>query len=554
MINLLNLNKYFYTLIVALHLQLSIFLGLVFSTLVGIFYLVINDSRYKSENIIPTTVGSILSLLLFLIGHYLHKKKIFQKYNRLNFKQSVLIVVLAWLIASLISSVVFILAGFPNSPIGESFSFLRVFTDAFFESMSGLTTTGSSILLDIESLPRSVLMWRTTSHWIGGMGLVYMTITIINNFKYSRFNLINAEVESPEATEFKDEFEARNSGFDFIKVYSFLTILMIVLLIISGSLFRTLPYEHWYDNVYDAVNHSFSTLGTGGFSHYSTSVGLPTSTENGTLIIGGLQNPVSEWIITIFMFISGANFGIWFLLIFKKDIKSLLKNQEMKIYGLVSFTITLGIALILFRDHYYGSVEQLLRYSSFAVGSVISTTGLANADFSVWPIEAVALLFIVYFVGGTVGSTGGGLKVKRLIAFFKNAKNEVSNFSNNKDEFQPVKIDTSVFSRRDMSLININIAFYLILFVLGGILIMIFDRNLVDFSTAMNASIANLGNIGPADFYGKINEGPTGGYAGLGIASKWVLIILMLFGRIGVLNIFYLGANFIYKKGNNNLG
>ncbi|MDQ7020922.1 MAG: potassium transporter TrkG [Candidatus Dojkabacteria bacterium] len=303
---------------------------------------------------------------------------------------------------------------------------MRVFTDGFFESMSGLTTTGSTILLDIESLPRSVLMWRTVSHWIGGMGLVYMTITLLNNFKYSRFNLINAEVESPEATEFKDEHEARNSGFDFIKTYGLLTLIMIVLMLISGQFFRQQPYEHWYDNAYDSITHSFSTLGTGGFSHYGNIAGLPEVSENGELILdesghfimGGLQNPVSEWIITFFMFASGANSGVWYIFFYKKDKKAFWKNTEMKVYIALSFLISGLIALTLWHYNYYSNIEETLRYSFFAVGTVISTTGLENWDFTGWPIIAVTILFIVYFVGGTVGSTGGGLKVKRFIAFF----------------------------------------------------------------------------------------------------------------------------------------
>lgn len=537
------MKKITYSIIIALHLQLSIFLGLLFSTIIGLIFIANNGFDFSRENLAPTFFGAIIAFVLFVIGHYLHKQ--IEHDEKIDFKLAVLIVINAWLIASFVSAIVFILAGYPNSPTGEVFGFFRTFTDSFFESMSGLTTTGSSILLEIESLPKSVLMWRTTTHWIGGMGIVYMTITVINNFKYSRFNLINAEVESPEATEFKDEFEARNSGFDFIKIYSLLTLIMFLLLIISGILFRETPYSNWFDNFFDALNHSLTTLGTGGFSHYSQSAGLYTVSESGQIIIGGLQNKVSEWIITIFMFMSGANFGIWYLVFYKRDFKSFFRNIEMRVYIALSLVTSLSIALVLLSAHYDNySVEQALRYSFFSVGSVISTTGLANVDFTLWPIAAVAILFVVYFIGGTVGSTAGGLKVKRFIAFFKNVRNEIRNFTDNNDQFKTVNVDTSKFNRRDMSLISINIAVYFLLFIGGGILILLFDSAFVDFTSALNASIANLGNIGPTDFYGAINDGPAGGYAGFGIASKWVMIFLMLFGRIGVLNIFFFLGNF----------
>lgn len=317
-----------------------------------------------------------------------------------------------------------------------------------------------------------------------------------------------------------------------------MTILMFVTMLISGLFFRTTPYEKWYDNVYDSAAHTFSTLGTGGFSHYAASAGLPEQRNDKYYVSGGLQNPTSEWILTIFMIIGGSNFGIWYLLVFKRDWKSLKNNSEMKWYFLIILFIGGAITLILHFSQFYPSIIDSARYAFFSVASVISTTGLANTDFSLWPMSALTLLFVVYFIGGTVGSTGGGLKVKRYIALFRFAKNETENFTSNSYEFKPVQVDSSNFNRRDISLIAINVALYFIIFLLGSFFFLIFDNQVNDLTTAVNATIANLGNIGPGDFVTAINNiGPTGNYSVYGEVSKLVLAGLMLFGRIGVLKL-----------------
>lgn len=278
----------------------------------------------------------------------------------------------------------FFMAGFPDPQNIEKFSFFRRLVDSFFESVSGYTTTGASILPKIEVFPRSILMWRQTSHFLGGMGIAYLAVTLIKKFHSKGGDIINCESESPDLIEFKNNQESRESGIDFLKIYSIITGILIFLLLISGVVFRTRQYTVWYDNFFDAVALSFATIATGGFSPYSGSVGIESQSFEGT-IIGGIQNPVSEWIIAVFMLISSANFGIFYSWFFLKKWSVVRHNLEFKFYlflvGLITFSIW---TQLLFRQ-VYASPLTALRYAFFNVSSIISTTGFGKFDFTKWP-------------------------------------------------------------------------------------------------------------------------------------------------------------------------
>ncbi len=537
------------SIIVALQTQLSLVIGFGLSLLVSYFFLIVDDKRFASENPNVIWLGFLASSFLFGLGTYLARK--YPQGTPMNLREGAVSVFLTWVFAVTISASVFVLAGFPI-PNGD-FSILRSFIDGVFESISGFTTAGGSILPSVEVFPRSVLFWRSFTHFLGGMGMAYMAITLLRGFRFRRETIINAEAEGPNYTKFPDEPTSVEAGVDFLKIYSLLTLVLFLLLMISGALFRTTGYSTWYDDVFDSATHSFSVMGTGGFGTYDASAGLPI-TENGTNVAGGLRNPVSEWIIAIFMFIAGSNLALWFVLFYKRRVRDFFASKELRTYTAVVALITIGIWLILLGNNSYNSAIDALRYAFFNVTTIISTTGLATTDFTTWPTAAEGLLFICYLIGGMVGSTAGGLKVLRFMVLYKYVISKVRNLLQGK-HITRFQIDGVTYDESSSGLIMANIVLYFIAFMLGAVMIMLTSSNITlldgtksaaDFTSAVTASIANLGNIGPAVEIGNINAGPTGNYFAYSEASKLVMSGLMLIGRLGIVTIITL---FITRRG-----
>lgn len=546
-------------LIPALQFQIAPALGFLFCLIVSTFYIYLNDSKYISERPEVIFFGFFVSLILFLIGQSLSKIFIKKLPKEKSLSRGAVIVLITWMISCSVSALTFVLAGFPDPNNVQNYTFFRQFVDGFYESMSGYTTTGSSILNDVEVFPRSLLMWRSVTHLLGGMGIAYIALTILRRVFGNREEIINGEAETHVIIDYSSEQQARESGFDFLKIYLLLTGILILLLLISGGLFRQQGYANWHDNVYDSVYYSFSTMGTGGFAPYNSSAGLRvTNPETGRVFIGGLQNPVSEWIIAIFMIIAGSNLAIWFDIFYKRNFKYAFKNIEFRVYLLIVFSLSLAIGLSLWFSGSGFTVEEDFRYAFFNVATVISTTGLGNVDFALWPALAQGLLFFVYLTGGMVGSTAGGPKVIRYIVAIKYLLIETKNMllGTNKDRFE---VDEIRYNRHNSALIVSTIFIYFIIFFLGVILIMGTSSQIVlpdnsvkniDFVSALTASIANLGNIGPAVAIGSVNAGPTGNYYAFSETSKIVMIFLMFVGRVGVLSLLLL---FMSKKGNESL-
>ena len=555
----MTVKKLLNVVIPSLQLQIAPVIGYVFCLLVSFFYIAINDKNYVAEKPLVILFGLGFSLLFFGIGQIL--AKYFSKYKEsdTSLSRGAMIVLLTWMIACTISALTFVVGGFPDPNNIESFSFFRKFVDGFYESMSGFTTTGSSILNDVEAFPRSLLMWRSVTHLLGGMGIAYIGLTLLKKIFGKREEIINGEAETHVIIGYKDEEEARESGFDFLKIYLLLTGVLILLLSISGYFFRQQSYSSWHENLYDSIYYSFSTMGTGGFAPYNASAGLNvTDPVTGKVFIGGLQNPVSEWIIAFFMLFAGANLAIWFDIIYKKNWKVAFSNLELKVYlGIISIlTLVIGLNLKFSNTGY--SIEEAFRYAFFNVTTVISTTGLGNADFALWPALSQGLLFIVYLTGGMVGSTAGGLKVIRFIVGFKYIFMEIRNLllGVNKDRFE---VDGVKYNRHSSGLIISTIFLYFLIFFSGLILIMATSPQVVfadgtiksvDFVSALSASIANLGNIGPAVAIGTVNAGPTGNYFAYSELTKIVMIFLMFIGRIGILSFMLL---FITHQGDKEL-
>ena len=524
----------------ALQIQWVLVIGFVISLLVSIFFIVVSDSRYPQESLFPNVSGILMAGFSYLFGSYLVKKYNIQ--TNITVRRGAWIVFLTWCIACTISSLYFVIAGFPDPNNIQNYSFIRRFVDGWYESMSGFTTTGSSILASVEVFPRSVLFWRSLTHWYGGMGIAYLSVTLWKSFIFKREPIINSEAESPNYVQYDSEKEAIVSGHDFLKVYIVLTTILALLLFVSGTFFRTQPYVHVYDNAFESINYAMSTLGTGGFGVHDASAGLLIF-ENGQRIIGGLRNPVSDWIIGLFMFFSGMNFGIWYLLLFKGNLKGVWANKEFKMYLAFCVLITVSIWYFLVKYNVYPSIWESLRYSLFNMASIVSTTGLANWDFHSWPAEAQGILFICYLIGGCVGSTAGGLKITRFIVSGTYLWNELKMLIVG-NSYETFEVDGVTYSRHAAGLVTASIAVYYMIFLFGAIMLMVVSNAPVlpdgsvtklDFSTAVASSIANLGNIGPAVAIGNVNAGPTGNYYSFSIIGKILMIILMFVGRIGVI-------------------
>ncbi len=537
----------------AFQLQLSLAAGFLFTLMVSYFYYFLNDPRFPLEKPEYIWAGLILSILAFMLGKALESRWSTQSSPK-NIRSGAAIVVVAWMVGCLISAIVFVLAGFPDPLNVGDYSFIRRFTDAFYESMSGFTTAGGSILPNVEIFPRGILMWRSMTHFIGGMGIAYMAILLIKNIRFNREIVVNSESEGPNYTTFEKDSDVETAGKDFLKVYGLITIVLCILLLFSGMFFREKPYKAWYDNAYDAVNHSFSVMGTGGFGTYNLSIGLREFDGKGNEAIGGLSNPTSEWIIAIFMIIAGSNMGLWYILFFKGDMGVFLKSTEFKTYVVIVFGIAIAIWLVLMNERIYESNLDAFRYSLFNVATIISTTGLATSDFTKWPASAEGLLFICYLIGGMVGSTAGGLKILRFNVLYKYVVMKIQNllYGRHKTRYS---IDGVRYSESSAGLIVANIVLYYLIFMLGAILIMVVSPlnhfpdgtiRQMDFLSAITATIANLGNIGPMVSIGNINAGPAGNYFPFSIAAKWLMIILMLIGRLGVITVI---SVFITKSG-----
>lgn len=478
----------------------------------------------EREDLTPLLLGLILSVSSALLGWFLMRKYNFPR--GISYKQGAFFVITTWLFSSTISAVVFFSAGFPEPQSIEQYSILSRFIDSFFESVSGFTTTGSTILPSIEVFPRGLLFWRVLTHWIGGMGIVYMFLTLTKSMRGSeKHKILSAEMETPDKVEFENESAVYRSGVNFMKIFFLLTVVMFMSLVVSGHFFRTIPYDSLFDNVYDSIVHSISTIGTGGFSNYNNSV-------------SGLNNPVSEVIIAFFMLLQGVNLGLLFTAFFKHKIKEAEHNLELRIYVISTVVLTLGIFVNLLRFDFYDSGFTAIRHAFFSVTSIMSTTGLATTNFAIWPPAALSLLFVTYILGGSVGSTSGGLKVKRHLILIKFSLKEIHSYVVG-GHAKGVEVDGVQYNSHDVSIIILNMIFYFAAIVIGAVLIITISTN-VDFTSAIMAALASAGNIGPGLVVGSIDNGPIGNYSSFNEVAKLIMVPLMLFGRLGFLNLLIL--------------
>ena len=424
-------------------------------------------------------VSAVLLIIFLVFG----RKK---PGNKLIYgKEGLVIVGSAWILWSLFGALPFFISGcIPN------------YLDAFFETVSGFTTTGSTILTDIEALPMGMAFWRSLTHWIGGMGVLVFVMMLTSLDDESSMHLMRAEVPGPEADKLVPK--ARSTAKILYSMYFVLTAAEVVFLLFGGMSF------------YDALIHSFSTAGTGGFSNRNASIAY-------------YDSAYIDGVITVFMILFGVNFNIYFLLRLK-NWKAALKNEELRGYlGIILASmavITLNIMGM------YGNILHAFRYASFQVGAIITTTGFCTANFDQWPELSKVILLGLMVIGACAGSTGGGIKVSRFLILMKSVKQEIRRMLHPKS-VTIVQINGKKVGRDTMHGVYIYFICYILIMMLSVLLVSINDY---DFTTTFSSVLTTLNNVGP----GLAQVGPIENFSGFSPLSKIVFCLDMLIGRLEI--------------------
>lgn len=460
--------------------------------LISLFVSLLNDGSDKWAFLFSSGINLVSGLLLILFTR--NAKKIIGK------REGFVIVSLVWVVCSFFGSLPYILSGV-----------LPEMHDAFFETMSGFTTTGSSVIDNVDVLPHGILFWRSLTQWLGGMGIIVLSLAILPVFGIGGMQLFAAEVPGPNPDKLSPKI--KQTARTLWVIYFVFTVILILLLWIGGM------------SLFDSICHSFTTLATGGFSTKTASIAYWPS-------------PYIQYVLIIFMFLAGTNFTLSYL-IMKGKFKKVFNDEEFRYYAyiVIGFTVVIFGGLLLTSQL---GVEKAFRDALFQVVTIITTTGFATTDYLLWKPVLVIFLFMLFFFGGSTGSTGGSVKIMRIILLFKNSYYELKRMIHPQAVI-PVRFNNHTV---DSKIINNILAFfilYLFSFALGTILMMIMEP---DLATSMGAVATCLGNIGPG--LGKV--GPMFTFSYLEPAAKWLLSFLMLIGRLELFTILILFSPAFWKN------
>ena len=415
-------------------------------------------------------------------------------------RDSYFLVASVWLIASVIGCIPYMLTGCIPS-----------FFEALFETCSGFTTTGATIVSDVEAMPRAILMWRSFTQWLGGMGIIVLFVALLPRFGIKARNIAKAETPGPTVTKLTSRFTGTAQRLYI--VYIVLTMLL-VLFLMGGGL-----------DFFDALNHSFTTMATGGFSTYNDSV-------------GHFHNNYISWIITLFMFLAGTNFELFFIVL-NGNIKRALKNEEFRLYVIILAVSTGAIAASLLANGGYDSIYQAVTDSAFQVTTVMTTTGYATTNFGIWPTFCQMVLFILMVIGASSSSTAGGIKVIRVLVLFKMIKREIGIKLHGKI-VRDVSLDSQKVLSETVTYIIGFVTMYFITLILATFLISIpGNGNLV---TNLTATLSCISNVGP----GLDSVGPVFTYHFYDGFSKFVLSMVMIAGRLELSTFFIIFSRFFW--------
>lgn len=414
-------------------------------------------------------------------------------------REGFLIVTFGWLVMSLSGALPFIISGAVTN-----------FTDAFFETLSGYTTTGASVITDLSVIPKDILFWRSLTQWVGGMGIIVLAVAILPILGIGGMQLFGAE--SPGLKTDKLAPKIRDTAKRLWLIYVGLTIAEVFLLRFAGM--------GWFN----ALNHALTTMATGGFSTFNSSAAE--------------FSPAVQYIIAFFMFLAGTSFTLTYFGI-TGNVKKVLKNEEFRFYAGITIGVTIGVSLVVasISDHPF---EKAFRDSLFQVVSIITSTGFVSADYTSWTSFLTMVFFILMFFGGSAGSTAGGVKIVRHIILVKNSILELKR-QLHPSAVIPVRLNGRAIDQSITSNVVAFIMMYISIFAIGSVVLTMFG---VDLVTALGAVATSLGNIGP----GIGNVGPVDNFAWLPVGAKWFLAILMLIGRLELFTVLILFTPYFWRK------
>ncbi len=451
---------------------------------------------YQEPAALDLFISALLTIGPGLIIYYITRNAPFS----IGKREGYIVVSMAWLCFSFFGSVPFVLTGSIPS-----------FTNAFFETISGFTTTGATVLNDIESLPYGILFWRSITQWLGGMGIIVMSLAILPILGIGGMQLFIAEV--PGITPDKLHPRVKETAKRLWGIYMIFTLLEVFLLLLGGM------------NLFDAVNHAFTTMATGGYSTKQAS-------------IAHFQSPYIEYVITVFMFVAGTNFTLSYAALhFRFD--RVLRNEEFRYYmGFVlGFTLILSFILAISSEI---PLEKAFRDSLFQVVSIITTTGYVTVDYLSWVPVSGVIIFMLMFFGGSAGSTGGGIKIARVVLLLKNSYLELKRLIH-PNAIIPVRLNGKAVSAPILSNVLAFIVFYVLI---TGISVIIMAALGLDLDSSLGAVAATLGNIGP----GIGSVGPVENFYHIPALGKWFLSFLMLLGRLELFTVLVLFSTPFWKK------
>jgi len=450
---------------------------------------------YFSEDVMPFVFSSFVSFIVAIFCYFLTGKKL--KEESLTRKDAYFTVTISWVIISLIGCLPYIF----SASIPKYF-------DAFFESVSGFSTTGASILTDIEVLPKSILYWRSLTHWIGGIGIIVLVIIIMPSLKIGGYHLFTLESSLQE----KIQPRIKSVGNRLLLIYIGLTVAEVTFLM-AGKM-----------NLFESVCHSFGTLATGGFSPKNTSIAS--------------YSPYIQYVIMIFMFFAGTNFIIFYYLV-KREFKKVRANEELRFY--VFFIILIGsvltATLYIYTDKTF---EGSFREAFFQIISIITCTGFVSADYLLWPQFAWMIIFFAMFLGGSTGSTAGGIKMVRHLILFKNIKRNILQILS-RNALLNIKLNKRPISEEANNSVLTFISVYLFIFTLSSLLLVFLG---LDGKTASSSVATCMAGIGP----GIGTVGPVANFAHLSDMAKLILAFLMLLGRLEIYTILILFTKGFWTK------
>ena len=450
------------------------------------------------DDVIPfakaLVAGTSAAAVLLLLG----RKAVLSK---MGTREALAMVALSWVAASAVRALPYWLHG--STP---------TYADAFFESMSGYTTTGATILVDIDSVPRGLILWRGLTHWLGGMGIIVLTLSIMPLTGIGGFQLFQAEV--PGMTAERITPRIRQTAAILWLIYLALTLAQTLLLMLCGM------------GAYDAITHSMGTISTGGFSPHSASIRY-------------FDSAYVDWIVIFFMFVSGANFTLHYSAIKGRTLRSFFHDPEFRFYLVTAFAFSILVSLGLYYKASLTFAESL-RFGFFQVISFMTTTGFVSMDYDVWPFFCKSILFLCLFLGACAGSTSGGIKQIRLLVLVRHANRQIRRILSPR-AIIPLRVGDKSVDARVVSSCLAFLGLYTIVYVIGVFLIALYEPDLF---TAISAVATTLGNVGPA--FGSL--GATETFAAQATGAKWIYAFLMLCGRLELYSVLVLFTR-IYWSG-----